>query len=126
MTRATGKLEILKAQRIRNIVDRKPVGAHLVGIDTNTNFPPSAASDPDLADTINVLKALLDLVIRDIGDLAKRTRSGNNNLQHGLSIGIELLDDRRFGRLRQISEDQVDLVANLLRCHIAVLFQKRR
>ena len=45
-------------------------------------------------------------------------------LSTGLSIGIELLNDRRFGRLRQIAEDQIDLVANLLRCHIAVLLQK--
>ena len=44
--------------------------------------------------------------------------------QNGRGIGIELLYDRLFGSLRQVAQDQIHFIANLLRRDVRVLIQK--
>ena len=58
--------------------------------------------------------------------LAQRPVAGHDNLQDRHRVGIELLDHRRQRRLREVGNDQVDLVANFLRRDVAVLLEQER
>ena len=85
------------------------------------DFAPRAADDGDLADALGVFQLLLDLLVGDQRDVAQRARRGDGDLEDGRGVGIELLDDGLLGGLRQIVDDQVDLVLDFLRGDVAVL-----
>ncbi len=118
-----GQFHVLRAQRVEDIGDCQVVGAQAVGVHQHMDLAPRAADDGDFAHALRVLEFLLDLLVGDHGHVAQRARRGDGDLQNGRGVGIELLHHRLFGGLRQIGNDQIHLVLNFLRRHIAVLRQ---
>ncbi len=119
------QFEVLLAQRVGHVGDRKPVGPHPLRIHPHPDLALQAAHQADLADSLDVLQPLLDLLVGQLGDLAQRPRPGNHQLHDGRRVGIELLDHRGLGRLRQIGQSGGDFIANFLGSHVAVLLQRK-
>ncbi len=114
---------VLLPQRVGDVGDGQVVGAHLIRIHPHANFALQPAHQLDLSDAADVFQLRLDLLVGNFGDLAQRARRRQGNLHDRRGVGIELLHHRRLGRVRQIVDDQVYLVADLLRAHIAVLIE---
>ena len=77
----------------------------------------------DLADAVDRLDAFLDLVLGDLGHLAKRASGGDRDTQHGRGVGIELLNGRLLGCFGQVRNDGLNAVLDLLRGDVNVLFE---
>jgi hypothetical protein len=66
--------------------------------------PPTSVDGADAGD---LLDALLDLVVGDLGELADRQVAGEGDREHGGGAGVELLDDggsMPLGSSRSIAE----------------------
>src|ERR1019366_5591621 len=120
---AARELQILGAQCVKDVVDGERVGTQAVGIHLHMDLAARAAQDGDLADAGGVFQLLFDLLIGDQGDVAQGTAGGDGDLQNGGGVGIELLNHRLLGGLRQLRHDEVDLVLHFLGGHVAVLGQ---
>ncbi len=118
-----GHFHVLHAYRGGHVDRRNIERAHLVRIDPDFHFALPATDDLDVADAVNRFDQPLDLLVRDVGHFAQRAGRGNGDAQNRCRIGVELLDDGNFGRLRKIVDDEIDFVAHFLRRHVSVLFQ---
>src|SRR5690606_13644555 len=84
-----------------------------------------ATDHRDLADAANGFHRLLDLILCKLGDLTKRFWCRDSDTQNGSSIGVEFLDRRLLGRIRQIRDDGLDAVLDLLRRDVHILLKDK-
>jgi hypothetical protein len=121
---ASGQLQILRAQGVENVGHREVVGAQFAGVHQHVNLALGAAHDGHFAHALGVFQAALDLLVGDQGDVAQRARRRHRNPQNRRGVRVELLHHRHLGRLRQVVDNQVDLVLHFLRRHVAILGQQ--
>ncbi len=121
---AAGDLDVLLLQRLPHLQDGDLVGGHAVGVDVDVDRALPAADHDDRADALHGLDALLDLLLRDLGDLAEIAVAGDDHAHDRRRVDVELLHDRRLGPFRETRDDGRDLVAHLLCRDRAVLAQQ--
>ena len=115
------QFHVLQPQCVEDIGGRQVVGAQALRVYQYMDLAPRAADDGDFAHALRVLEFLLDLLVGDHGDVAQRARRRHGNLHDGRGVRVELLHHRLFRALRKIGDDEIHLVLNLLRGHVAVL-----
>ena len=84
------------------------------------------ADDQHLSDAGDGLQPAAQGLVGVLGDVALDAGTGDGDGDDGDGAGIEVLDDRRLGVVRQVAEDGVDLVAHFLRGDVAVLLEVER
>jgi hypothetical protein len=65
----------------------------------------------------------LILLLGDFGDLAQGQSAADGDRHHGRGAGVEFLDHRGIGALREIGQHPSDRVADLLGADVRVLLQ---
>jgi hypothetical protein len=103
-----------------DVVDGEAEAGHAGGVDEDLNLALAAADEVDAADAGDLLHALLDLVLGDLGEVADRQVAGEGDREDGGGAGVELGDDGRVDAAGQVALDRGDLVADVLEGLVAV------
>src|SRR5215470_4861324 len=111
---ASGRFDVLLADRVLDFVDRDAVCAQAFGVDVNANLALAAPAHRDLADAVNGLQNPPDLFVGDLGRLAQAAVAGHGDGHHGFGIGVGFLNDRRDDVRRQLAHRAGDLLAHVL------------
>jgi hypothetical protein len=90
------------------------------GVDEDLDLALAAADEVDAADAGDLLHALLDLVLGDLGEVADRQVAGEGDREDGCGAGVELGDHGRVDAAGQVALDGGDLVADVLEGLVAV------
>ena len=120
---SAGDLHVLRLQRGDELRCRQPDGVQLRGVDDDVDLPRASADDQNLSDAIERLEPAAKFLVGEFRDVADRRRSGKSDAEDRDGIGVDFLNDRRIGVLRQVAENRVDLVAHFLRGDIEILLQ---
>ena len=123
---AARQLEVLRAQRRGDVGRRQAVSVQPIGIDLDLDLAAPRAEEQHLADAVDRLEPLLDVLLEERRQLDDRHRRRDREHQDRERVGILLLHDRRVGGLRQVADDRIDLGAHFLRGDVGVLRQVER
>ncbi len=118
-----GDLDVLRRQRQPDLLDVVVVGGEFLRIQQHLDLALALADEADLADAVDRLDVLLDLVIDYLGHLAQVPLRTDDDVEHGRGVGGELLHHGRARVARQLAEHRADLVADLLRGDLGVFFE---
>ena len=118
-----GDLDVLGANGVANLIDGQAVGLKFVRIQPDLDLALPAADDLNRTDAANRFQPLLDLLVGNFGQFAKRPIAVDGNGKNRRSIEIDALDNRRVRIARQLADDGRNLVANFLRGDVGVLVE---
>ena len=121
---AAGDLDVLTRDGGPHLIDGQAVGVEPVGVQQQLDLAPAIALQLDRPDVLQRLEHLLDLLVRDLGDLLLRSRPVDVELQNRRRVGILFLDLRRPGVARKLADDGRDLVADVLRGRLDVALER--
>ena len=95
------------------LLEVEPVGGELVAIDPDPHRRLAEARHEDVADPGHRLQLGFDHLVGVVRELAG-VETGEGHPEHGLGVGVELLDDGRLGVEGQLADRSGNLVADVL------------
>ena len=101
---AAGQFEVLRAQRVEDVVDGEVVGAQAVGIHHRTWISRRAPPTMVIWPTPLAFSSFCLICLSAISVTSRSERlARDGDLQDGRGVGIELLHHRLLGGLRQVA-----------------------
>ena len=106
--------DVLRAQRRLDLLHGDVVGGKPGPIEPHPHGVAALAEDAHLGDAGDVLDAVGDEAVGEVGELERRlTRPGQGQVEDRLRVGLDLGDDRLVDLLRQTPAHAADAVAHV-------------
>ena len=94
--------------------DGEGVGLELVGVEEDADLPLAGAGQGHLAHPVHRLQHPLHLLVGDLAGLPQAARARHHHRDHGIGVGIGLLDHRRQDVRGKVAQRPRDLLAHVL------------